>query len=99
MTYRLRFTATAHSDLERLYRFLADQDIDAAENALTAIDNALEMLCSFPFACRKAGDTNPFLRELLISFGDAGYVALFEIENDTTVTVLAVRHQREEDYY
>ena len=38
------------------------------------------------------------LRELLIGFGAAGYVALFEIEDAQTVTVLAVRHQREDDY-
>jgi len=31
-------------------------------------------------------------------FGSAGYVALFEIEDQTTVTILAIRHQREEDY-
>jgi plasmid stabilization system protein ParE len=52
-----------------------------------------------PFASRKADDANPFLRELIIPFGGAGYVALFEIENETTVTVLAVRHQREDDYH
>ena len=40
-----------------------------------------------------------FLRELLIPFGSAGYVALFEIEGGDLVTVLAVRHQREDDYY
>jgi plasmid stabilization system protein ParE len=39
------------------------------------------------------------LRELVISFGGAGYVALFEIEDNETVTVLAVRHQREDDYH
>jgi hypothetical protein len=41
----------------------------------------------------------PFLRELVIPYGSAGYVALFEIENREFVTVLAVRHQREEDYH
>ncbi|MGK2910969.1 MAG: type II toxin-antitoxin system RelE/ParE family toxin, partial [Sphingobium sp.] len=40
-----------------------------------------------------------FLRELVIDFGASGYVLLFEIENSQTVTVLAVRHQREDDYY
>ena len=54
-----------------------------------------------PFSCRKAlgGDGNPFLRELIIPFGAAGYAALFEIENRDIVTILAVRHQREEDYH
>lgn len=42
---------------------------------------------------------NPYLRELVISFGAAGYVALFEIEPDDIVTILAVRHQRESDYH
>jgi len=39
------------------------------------------------------------LRELIISFGANGYVALFEIEDSQTVTVLAIRHQREEDFF
>ncbi len=33
------------------------------------------------------------------AFGAAGYVALFEIEDNETVTILAIRHQREEDYH
>ena len=57
-----------------------------------------ELLDVFPFSCRKAsgGGGNPFLRELIIPFGSPGYVALFEIENRDTVTLLAVRHQKEE---
>jgi hypothetical protein len=34
----------------------------------------------------------------VIPFGKTGYVALFEIEPPRTVTILAVRHQREDDY-
>lgn len=56
------------------------------------------MLTQFPFACRKAAPDNPFLRELVISFGSGGYVALFEIEDTATVTILALRHQNEDDY-
>ena len=52
-----------------------------------------------PFSYRKAQANNPFLRELIIPFGASGYVALFEIEGTDTVTVLAVRHQREDDYH
>jgi hypothetical protein len=36
---------------------------------------------------------------LLIAFGSSGYVALFEIEKPDTVTILAIRHQRDEDYH
>jgi hypothetical protein len=52
-----------------------------------------------PFSCRKAAADNPFIRELIIPFGASGYVALFEIEDGQTVTVLALRHQLEDDYY
>jgi len=60
---------------------------------------AFDLLQSFPFACRKASSEHVFLREMLIEFGHAGYVALFEIEADNLVTILAVRHQREDDYH
>ena len=98
MSFRLRFTLEAKSDLERLYGFLAEQDLETAERALDVIDRAWTILEEFPFSCRKAEDSNPFVREIVIPFGSAGYVALFEIENQQTVTVLAVRHQREDDY-
>ncbi len=47
---------------------------------------------------RKAGD-NPFLREMPIPFRGAGYVVLYEIKDAVHVTVLAVRHQLEDDYH
>jgi hypothetical protein len=35
----------------------------------------------------------------VITFGANGYVALFEIEENNIVTILAVRHQREDDFH
>jgi hypothetical protein len=53
----------------------------------------------FPFACRKADEKgNRFIRELVIAFGGTGHLTLFGIDDNQTVTALAVRHQREEDY-
>jgi len=51
-----------------------------------------------PFTCRKAAGS-PFLRELIIPFGATGHVALFEIVDASNVVVIAVRHQREDDYH
>lgn len=99
MSFRVRFTPEAKSDLERLYSFLAEHELEVAERALDIIGRAWSILEEFPFSCRKAEDSNPFLRELVIPFGAAGYVALFEIEDRQTVTVLAVRHQREDDFH
>jgi plasmid stabilization system protein ParE len=96
--YKVRFTPEAEDDLLRLYDFLLEQDLAAAERAMEAITAAVELLRFSPFACRKALSDNPFLRELIIPFGSSGYVALFEIEPGNTVNIVAVRHQREEDY-
>lgn len=98
MSYQIRFTKAAREDLKRLYSFLVNQDILAAEHALEAINKAIDLLKTFPFTCRKAKTDSPFLRELIITFGSNGYVALFEIEENNIVTILAVRHQREDDY-
>lgn len=100
MTYRVRLTPGALEDLNRLYEFLLERELGAADRALTAIERAFEVLAYSPFACRKALlQQNPRWRELLIPFGHTGYVALFEIEDERTVTVTALRHQREEDYH
>ena len=97
--YKIRFTPEAEDDLLRLYEFLLEKDIAAAERALDAIKAGIELLQFSPYSCRKVLAKNPFLRELVISFGSAGYVALFEIEPDDIVTIIAVRHQREDDYH
>lgn len=99
MSYDVRFAPAAADDLQRLVEFLADNDLKAAERARLAIGEALKLLSLFPFSCRKASAENAFLREMVITFGRDGYVALFEIEEATVVTVLSVRHQREDDYH
>lgn len=102
MKYRLRFTTDAQADLDRLYDCILEGDADTgllAGQAFDAIRNSIALLETSPFSCRKATTDNAFLRELVIAFGSSGYVALFEIEDATTVTVLAIRHQREDDYH
>ncbi|KVP14160.1 plasmid stabilization protein [Burkholderia ubonensis] len=102
MTYRVRFTRTASDDLDRLYGFIVerdDADVELATRALAAIASGIATLESSPFTCRKVHPSMPFLRKLIVPFGASGYVALFEIDDSETVTILAVRHQRESDYH
>ena len=99
MNYQVRFAPRAADDLQRLFDFLAGQDVSAAACAREAIGKAIDFLQTFPFACRKIAPDQPLMRELVIEFGRAGYVALYEIESASLVTVLAVRHQREDDYH
>lgn len=99
MTFRVLLSAQADADFDRLYDFVLERgDLADAERAIRTIEAGLVSLQEFPYACRKAGEGNdPFLRELLIGFGGSGYVVLYRI-GEETVTVAAVRHQREEDY-
>ena len=83
----------------RLYDFLLAADLVAAESALEAIRKALAFLSFSPFACRKSAPHLPRHREMVIPFGNAGYVALYEIDDSKTVTIIAIRHQRENDLW
>ena len=102
--FEVRYSDSAREDLLRLFDFLLDraktaEDFDSAQLAVDAIRDTVERsLSRMPFVYRKAGDS-PFLRELLIPFRGAGYVALYEIKDVAHVTVLAVRHQLEDDYH
>jgi plasmid stabilization system protein ParE len=99
LSWRVRYTRAARDDLLRLYAFVLEHDAAAAKRAIELIDKSVDLLRTFPFSCRKADPDNPFLREMLVSFGTSGYVALYEIEDDHHVTILAIRHQREDDYH
>ncbi|SMN01379.1 Death on curing protein, Doc toxin [uncultured Candidatus Thioglobus sp.] len=98
MSYQVRLTRHAREDIKRLYDFLSIKDVVLARRAFENITQAMQLLEKMPFSCRKAS-ANDSLRELLISFGASGYVALFRIEDKEKITILAVRHQLEEDYY
>jgi plasmid stabilization system protein ParE len=104
MSFVVELSPTAEADLERLFDFLLDQaetseDLDRAQAAINAIRAAAQhRLAVTPYSFRKAAQ-NPAQRELIIPFGGTGYLALYEIVSASKVLVLAVRHQREEDYH
>ena len=104
MSLIVEMSPTAETDLERLFDFLLDladsaEDLDRAQAAIEAIRATVQhRLAITPFSFRKAGQ-NPAQRELIIPFGSTGYVALYEIVSALKVVLLAVRHQREEDYH
>jgi addiction module RelE/StbE family toxin len=90
---RVVYSKQALDHVERAFQFLRDKNPDAALNAVIAIKSAVENLAAHPLVGRRLeGD----LRELIISYGHSGYVALyrFVIARDE-VRILAIRHQRE----
>ena len=104
MPFHVRFTAEARSDLERLFGFLVstardDLDLDRAIKVIELLEEAINTkLAVTPLLYRKLDSKGRF-RELLISWGRAGYVVLYELKDPSTVLVCAVRHQREDDFH
>jgi addiction module RelE/StbE family toxin len=94
---RLIYSERALRDLERLTDFLIEADAAAAAETVALIEEAVEILRRHPLIGRPVQSG---LRELVISRGRTGYVALysFEVAQDA-VLILAVRHQREAGYW
>jgi plasmid stabilization system protein ParE len=84
----------AASDIERVREFLDTANPEAAKRALRTIFAALERLQEFPDLGRPTEDAD--IRQLVISFGAAGYVVRYTILRDSgDVLVLRLWHGRE----
>ena len=90
------YTDNAIDDIARAFGFLAVSDPYSASAAVSAIRNAIDMLAEHPLIGRSIDEP---LRELVISFGKSGYLALYRFRPERNeVRILALRHQRELDY-
>ena len=90
------YSPAAWADLERLAEFLLQDDAAAALATYGLVTGAIAVLVHHPLIGRPApGD----LRELVISRGRSGYLALYSYyEESDCAVVLAIRHQREAGY-
>lgn len=87
----------AAEDLERLSDFLVETAPEVAADTVDLILDALGTLSRHPHIGRPMPHG---LRELVISRGRTGYLALYSYdEHHDAVVVLAIRHQREDDYH
>lgn len=94
---RLIWSPPALLDVQRLYRFLASKNVDAAARAVKTIRENVKLIALQPGIGRPVADMQPHFREWLINFGDSGYIALYRYDHQTAV-ILAVRHQKEVGY-
>ena len=86
----------AADDLDRLVDFLLDEWPHATVTTVDMVIDALGILEQHPIIGRPVAEG---LRELVISRGKSGYLALYDYdEQHDVVVVLAVRHQREAGY-
>lgn len=94
---RIVYAPNALANLEQAFEFLRLDDPVVAEAAAEAITSAVATLAAHPLIGRPVHDE---LRELIISFGRTGYVALYRfVPARDEIRVLALRHQRELDYF
>lgn len=93
---KLIYAERAFADLDRLVDFLVGSDPAAALATVDLICEAAEILTNHPLIGRSIDGG---FRELVISRGHAGYIALYSYEEaHDMVLILAVRHQREAGY-
>ena len=86
----------ADADLDRLVTFLIEHEPVAAQETCDLVLGAMDVLRMHPLLGRPAGGD---LRELVISRGRTGYLALYDYDAQADeVVILAIRHQREAGY-
>ena len=90
------YTEKAFSDLGRLADFLLQTEPGFLPETVALISEAVSVLKNHPLIGRAAEQG---LRELVISRGRSGYIALYSYEPEQdTVLLLSIRHQREAGY-
>jgi plasmid stabilization system protein ParE len=94
---QVRFAPGAIRDLQRLREFLRPKNPAAARRAAEAILKAMQVLGLQPQIGRPVADMPDEYREWPIDFGDSGYLARYRFEGES-VTILALRHQKELGY-
>lgn len=95
---KLEYSQNALADITRLVEFLMDSDIVAALETFDIIDEAIQILKRHPDIGRMPHTNGK--RELVISRGRTGYIAIYELDKLTDIVViLAIKHQRENAFH
>ena len=83
--------------MKRLHDFLLPLDTEIASQAINTILDAFENLYMPTIGAPVPDKVG--MRKLVIDFGDSGYAALYRYSKKTdTICVLAIKHQKEDDY-
>lgn len=90
------YSDEALADFERIIEFLLETSTETAAQTLMNIKSAIGILEAHPLIGRRIDN---HIRELVISQGATGYLALYRIEREfDLVRMLRIRHQREAGY-
>ena len=91
---RLKWLPEAIEDVERLYTFLKEKDIEAVKRAVDRIIEGADLLKTSPRLGRPMVDGTE-RREVFVAFGAGAYVLTYMLESDDIVTIIRVWHSRE----
>ena len=92
------FADEAFDDLQQIFEFNYERDPATALAHVEAVRSAVLILEAHPAIGRPTG-TGSALRELVISHGESGYIALYEhAPAEDLIRIVAIRHQREAGY-
>jgi plasmid stabilization system protein ParE len=94
---KIKWLPEALADIERLYAFLKDKDIEAAARAANSILQGIDILEASPRVGRPMPDETG-RRELFVAFGAGAYVLRYILETDDVVIIIRVWHSRENRY-
>lgn len=78
------FLPEAEEDIDRLYEFLIDKNPLAAQKAMLAIEEGVELLLDSPYMGVKMKD-RPEYRQLFVPFGKSVYVLRYRIQEEMDV--------------
>jgi len=93
---RLIYTPNAQRNLVKLRAFIAQYNPPAARRAAQTILHGAKQLRQYPQLGRPVEEMPPEFRDLIIPFGNSGYVMRYRYaKTEDTVYILAIRHQRE----
>ena len=91
-------TEQAIQGMERCREFLKHKNPLASKRAANVIKEHLLLLETTPEIGRSINEY-PYLRELVIKFGNSGYLALYSFDaKQDQILILAFRHQKEFEY-
>ncbi|MDE1993314.1 MAG: type II toxin-antitoxin system RelE/ParE family toxin [Rhizobiaceae bacterium] len=94
---RIVWSPRATQDIQRLYRFLASRNPEAAKRAVLAIRSDVRTLMNQPRSGRRIDGMAPEFWEWIVDFGRDGYLVRNGLSADEVV-ILAIRHGREDGY-
>lgn len=95
---KIEYSQDAQEDIVRLALFLLKVSPTSSNDLFDVIDDGIMILSRHPNVGRLVTESG--LRELVISHGKSGYIALYKFDELTeSIMVVAIKHQREDEFH